>query len=150
MTSRTTRGEDTGEKFQIYQDVWKVREYVLFDPREEYLTPSLRGYRLADGVYRPIPILHDQLASEVLGLRLEREGVRLVFREPETGRLVLRPHEERLRQERPDRELTNAKLSAMEEEIEELVEGQKSAAAELDRLRRELDALRKQQPSPSS
>ncbi len=76
VTSKKTRREDTGKKFELYRDVLKVREYFLFDPFEEYLKPSLQGYRLVRGLYQPIATLGDRLPSEVLGLHLERAWLR--------------------------------------------------------------------------
>src|SRR5207249_7592991 len=46
LTSSSTRREDVKKKFLLYQDTLKVKEYFLFDPLEDYLDPSLRGYRL--------------------------------------------------------------------------------------------------------
>src|SRR5438105_2260589 len=54
ITSKSTRKEDTSKKFKIYRDILKVREYFLFDPRGDYLQPTLQGYRLARGDYVPI------------------------------------------------------------------------------------------------
>src|SRR5258708_6042433 len=31
-TSKTTQREDMRDKFVIYRDIWKVKEYFLFDP----------------------------------------------------------------------------------------------------------------------
>jgi Uma2 family endonuclease len=74
LTSATTRKEDFKQKFQVYRDIMKVREYFLFDPREDYLDPPMQGYRLQGGEYRPIEPLDDRLPSEVLGLHLVRQG----------------------------------------------------------------------------
>src|SRR5208337_1194207 len=57
VTSRKTRKQDLTKKFEIYRDVLRVREYFLFDPFEEYLDPSLQGYRLVAGSYQPIPMI---------------------------------------------------------------------------------------------
>ena len=54
VTSKKTRREDQGKKLELYRDVLKVREYFLFDPFEEYLKPSLQGYRLVRGRYKSI------------------------------------------------------------------------------------------------
>lgn len=54
LTSRSTKKEDLEDKFQLYRDVLKVKEYFLFDPYAEYLTPPLRGYRLRNGRYAQI------------------------------------------------------------------------------------------------
>ncbi|HKI17157.1 MAG TPA: Uma2 family endonuclease [Isosphaeraceae bacterium] len=85
VTSKKTRREDTGRKFELYRDVLKVREYFLFDPFEEYLKPSLQGYRLVRGRYKPIAVVEDRLPSEVLRLHLERDGNDLRLYNPRTG-----------------------------------------------------------------
>jgi Uma2 family endonuclease len=84
VTSKKTRREDTGPKFELYRDVLKVREYFLFDPFEEYLKPSLQGYRLARGRYKPIAAVEGRIPSEVLGLHLERDGNDLRLYNPRT------------------------------------------------------------------
>ena len=59
-----------------------MREYFLYDPRAEYLTAPLQGWRLHEGEYRALPAVtvlsnrREAMASEVLGreLRDEREA----------------------------------------------------------------------------
>jgi Uma2 family endonuclease len=119
VTSKSTKREDLKEKFLIYQDVWKAKEYFLFDPLGEYLDPPMRGYRLVRGKYKRIePDANDRLPSRLLGLDLERQESRLVFRDRTTGREILRPDRQR-----------NLELQA-----------------EVEQLRQELDALRQQRP----
>jgi Uma2 family endonuclease len=142
ITSKTTNEEDTHEKFRIYRDIWMVKEYFMFDPREEYLDPSLQGYRLTAGAYEPIELKSGQLHSDVLGLRLERQGYRLAFRDPATARQVLRPAEERIHQAELARELAEVKAAFAESEAKE-------AREEINRLRRVLETLRSQQPDKS-
>jgi Uma2 family endonuclease len=142
ITSKKTRREDEERKLTCYRDVWRVSEYVLFDPRQEYLKPSFQGFRrTVEDDFVPIPIVHGQMTSEVLGLRMEREGVRLVFRDPATGRVLLTPAEEAARQERLERELGDAKIAAMAGELEESVARERAARAEVEELRRRLAAL---------
>ena len=74
FTSKSTRNEDLDDKYNLYQDTLGVFEYFLFDPKQEYLTPSLQGFRLRSGRYVPIEPVEGRLPSEVLGLHLEREG----------------------------------------------------------------------------
>src|SRR5947209_4151449 len=74
LTSSSTRKEDTNKKFVLYQNTLKVKEYFLFDPLEDYLDPSMQGYRLRKGVYQPIRPVKGRLPSRVLGLHLERDG----------------------------------------------------------------------------
>lgn len=94
LTSRSTRDEDLTDKFTLYRDVLKVQEYFLFDPREEYLTPSLQGYRLMKGQYVPIRKVKGRLPSKVLGLHLERDGWELRLFHPCTGERLRTPREE--------------------------------------------------------
>lgn len=154
ITSKSTRGEDTDEKFRVYRDEWKVKEYVLFDPRQEYLKPSFQGHRLVDGEFQPIPIVRGQLRSEVLGLKFERAGVRLVIRDVETGRELLTAGQDAARRAREERELAESRAAVLQAELEEAIEvrlatSARAAAAEAEnaRLRAELDALRNRPPA---
>ena len=78
VTSASTRREDEKRKREVYASLG-VAEYFLYDPRGEYLTPPLHGYRLRDGEYRPLPavtVLPSRgvmVHSEVLGLDLRDE-----------------------------------------------------------------------------
>lgn len=111
ITSKSTRKEDLDTKFALYRDTLKVPEYILFDPFEEYLKPSLQGYRLVNGQYVTIPPREGRLPSAVMGLDLVRSGSELRVFDPGTGRLLPTPDEnaaalrerdseiERLRQE---------------------------------------------------
>jgi Uma2 family endonuclease len=85
ITSSSTQAEDTRKKFEKYRDVLKVREYFLFDPFEDYLDPSMQGYRLRAGQYVAIQPKAGRLPSQLLGLHLEREGSTLRLWNPTTG-----------------------------------------------------------------
>jgi Uma2 family endonuclease len=128
VTSRKTRAEDQKKKFQLYQNVLKVHEYYLFDPHAEYLKPPLKGYRLHDGVYQPIDAEGGRLPSEELGLHLERHGQELRFWNPVTKRWLLTPEEAMEQEKQAHEHEKRARLQA---------------EAENDRLRRELEVLRK-------
>ena len=93
LTSSSTRKEDTSKKFESYRDVLKVREYFLFDPRGDYLTPSMQGWRLRGGVYHPIRPVEGRLPSLTTGLHLEREGDQLRLWNPATSAWLPTPHE---------------------------------------------------------
>ena len=88
FTSPLTREEDLQHKFQLCQDTLKVQEYFLFDPYEDYLEPSLQGYRLRRGNYAPIQKVKKRLPSTILGLHLERDGWDLRFFDPAAGQRV--------------------------------------------------------------
>ncbi|MCP4249329.1 MAG: Uma2 family endonuclease, partial [bacterium] len=80
ITSESTKAEDTGTKYRLYQQLG-VTEYVLFDPQGEYLTPPLRGYELVGGRYRPMsPAADGSLHSRQLDviLRPQEELLRVV------------------------------------------------------------------------
>ena len=96
VTSASTRRDDERRKRDVYAALG-VSEYFLYDPRAEYLTPALQGFRLREGEYRALPavtVLPGRgvaVASAVLGLELrdEREAPMLRLRDPETGRDLL-------------------------------------------------------------
>jgi Uma2 family endonuclease len=116
LTSESTREEDMDDKFQIYQDKLRIKEYFLFDPYAEYLQPPLQGYRLRKGSYARIGRVNGRLPSQVLGLHLEQAGWQLRLYDPVTKRWLPTPDEER--------------------------QALRRAEAEVERLRRELEALR--------
>jgi Uma2 family endonuclease len=131
LTSKSTRKEDLGTKYKLYQDILKVQEYFLFDPFAEYLNPALRGYRLSDGKYRPIEPVDGRLPSAVLQLHLERDGMMLRFYDPSTGNWLPTP-EERLAQAEAERKQETSKRLRAE--------------AEVEALREQLEALRPRLP----
>jgi Uma2 family endonuclease len=155
LTSKSTRREDKGKKFRIYQDELKVREYFLFDPLDEYLDPVLQGYRLVEGIYQPIEPINDRLPSEVLGLHLEADGIFVRLFDPITGRRLLN-RLERLEQKEVEKRTLETEKRTLETEKRtletdkralEAANREKDAAlleaeAEKERLRRELEALR--------
>jgi len=89
VTSDSTGDEDTGKK-AIYERL-EVEEYLLFDPLGDYLKPSLQGFRLIEGRYRPIPAEPDgSLRSLVTGLIFRPEtDSRLRMVDAQTGELIL-------------------------------------------------------------
>ena len=92
MTSESSRGRDKGPKKDLFARLG-VREYWQFDPEGEYLSPRLRGHRLApDGRYQALELeerdgylCHESL----LGLELRLEGARLRFFDPARGGYLL-------------------------------------------------------------
>ncbi len=141
VTSKKTRKQDLTRKFEIYQDVLRVREYFLFDPFEEYLDPSLQGYRLVAGSYQPIAMIKGRMPSEVLALELQRHVEDLRFYNPLTGKLLPAVHE--LEREIKDRNLAlrEAQVALREQEL-----ARREAELEVERLRREVEALRRRLP----
>ena len=119
LASKATRREDQGAKLALYRDVLHVREYFLFDPYGEYLTPPLKGFRRVEGQYQPIEPVEGRLPSEVTGLHLEPavEDVRLF--DPATGR-----HLTTSRQLEAIARDQRAKIERLRREVEELRRGE--------------------------
>ena len=124
ITSTSTRLQDLGPNKGLYE-VLSVREYFLFDPLEEYLRPSLRGFRLEEGQFRPMQ--EKPLLSEVLGLELRVEEGWLRLYDRARGYRLPTPAEEA-----EGRRMAEARAQAAEEE--------------LPRLRQELARLRSPLP----
>jgi Uma2 family endonuclease len=124
ITSKTSRREDQRKKLGLCRDVLKVPEYFQCDPTEDYLKPRLQGHRLVAGQYVPIEPIAGRLPSALLGLHLERRGTELRLYDPTTGRCLL----------------TRA------EQVAEAKADRQRLEAENDRLRRELEALRRKHP----
>lgn len=75
ITSRTTKRQDEQEKPQLYARLG-VEEYFQYDPTADYLQPQLRGRRLVQGSYQPLPLETattgiPYIHSPVLGLDLQ-------------------------------------------------------------------------------
>jgi len=121
VTSKSTRREDQTKKLVLYRDTLRVPEYFQFDPTEDYLRPPLQGFRLVDGDYRPIAPVEGRLPSEVLGLHLERRGAELLLYDPASG----------------------AYLAPSRQRADTAEAGMRQAEAENERLRRELEELRR-------
>ena len=132
ITSKSTKREDIVTKRAAYDKEWKVDEYFLFDPFEDYLDPSMQGFRRVRNELRPIRMVKDQLTSRTLGITLERDEERLVLREARTEKLILKDSEI-LEIKLKDSERTTAKVEARNDQL----------AAENERLLAELAASKK-------
>ena len=85
VTSKSTQKVDQTKKRVLYRDVLRVPEYFQFDPCAEYLRPPLQGFRRVEDEYVPIALENGGLTSEVLGVRLVREGTSLRLFDLATG-----------------------------------------------------------------
>ncbi|HEY8505045.1 MAG TPA: Uma2 family endonuclease [Gemmataceae bacterium] len=128
LTSSSTRGEDLGRKLDLYRDTPRVREYFLFDPFGDWLDPPLQGYRLWAGEYQRVHGIDGRLPSQVLKLHLERDGNQLRLYDPTTGSWLPTPDEE---------------IARMRRELGSERTARERAEAEVERLRAELDRLRR-------
>jgi Uma2 family endonuclease len=135
ITSKSTKQEDKKKKFVIYRDVLKVSEYILFDPRGDYLDPPLQGYRLVAGEYVRIDPIDGRLPSQVLGLHLERDGEKLRLFDPATGRRLPTPRE--------GREVAERRAEEERRRAEDAEADRRRLADENERLLREIEALRR-------
>jgi Uma2 family endonuclease len=156
LISESSKYEDTGTKRAIYAALG-VREYYIFDPLKEVFPSQLRGFRLKGDEY--LPVVGEQLRSELLGLTLVVEKGRLRLYDSQTGE-KLRTHEE----SEADRRAAEAKAAVAEvnaataeakavlaqasaaEEAKARQEAEHSAAeaeAEIARLREQLARLQK-------
>ncbi len=123
------------KKFEIYRDILRVSEYFLFDPTEDYLDPPLQGFRLAGTTYVPITPIAGRLPSQVPGLHLERDGTNLRLFDPATGQRLLTRLEGREAAERRAAEERRRSAAAKA--------NARRLAEENERLRREIEALRR-------
>jgi Uma2 family endonuclease len=138
LSSPSTEKEDLERKFELYRDLLKVSEYFLFDPYGESLVPPLVGFRLSNWEYEAIAPVNGRLPSEVLGLHLERDGWQLRLYDPAAGAWLLVPREEGAARRRAE-----AAQSATDARLREETQRRQQAEAEIERLRRELDALKR-------
>jgi Uma2 family endonuclease len=132
FTSRSTKEEDLEDKFEIYRDELRVYEYLLFDPYEDYLDPPQQLFRLAGGVCQPVTAINGRLPSEVLGLHFDRQGRDLRLWVPSTGLWLPTTREIEIAHDRLAAELSQKTTALTRTELEN------------ERLRRELEELRKQ------
>ena len=141
VTSKSTRGNDERRKRDLYAGLG-VREYFLYDPRAEYLTPPLQGWRLHAGAYRRLPavtVLSNRgvsVASEVLGLELrdERAERRVRLHDRATGENLLTHEESERVREEAERALEE-EAAARRREVEARRAAEERAAALEARLR---------------
>lgn len=92
MTSKGTRSQDEVFKKMLYAQLG-VKEYWLFDPKNEWLEPALQGYRLRMGPEEAYYEFISDGICEPLKLRLEHEGQLIGFYRQDTGERLLIPSE---------------------------------------------------------
>ena len=161
ITSKTTRDEDQSDKLTIYRDKWGVKEYFQFDPRGEYLSPPLQGYRWDGGQFVPMEMSFGQVISLELGISMEALGRTLLLYETATRRRLYPPavqqameeivkrQEEEQRRREAERKRAKAEqlLSDAEQQLLETQKRAALAAEENAKLRAELDVLRANKPT---
>ncbi|MEL7523787.1 MAG: Uma2 family endonuclease, partial [Cyanobacteria bacterium J06553_1] len=120
MTSAGTRTKDEAEKYELYEKLG-VLEYWQFDPKGEWISDYLRGYRLIDGRYQPIT---DSI-SQVLQLKLAVEDKLIAFYMQSTGKKLLIPDE------------MSARLVQAQQEAEQAQQEAEQAQQEAERIKQE-------------
>ena len=133
LTSNSTRDEDLFKKKRCYERLG-VEEYFLHDPYQDYLDPSLQGFRLMNGRYRRIaPEADGSLRSLTTGLVLRTEEKRLRLVDAATGERLLWDEEK-------DSELSRQRAArqAAEKKADQEATARRALEEELERLRREL------------
>ena len=91
MLSPSTHETDKSKKMLSYAEMGAA-EYWLFDPTGKLQVPRLKGFRLADGKYVPIPGSGESkehaLQSSILGVDLYLDGQTLRLANPATSQEV--------------------------------------------------------------
>jgi Uma2 family endonuclease len=88
VTSKTTMREDLCKKSTLYLTKLGVKEYYLFDPKEEYLKPSFQAFRRIGARFVPIEPVAGRFPSKLLKLHLERSGWQLRLWDPASKQRV--------------------------------------------------------------
>jgi Uma2 family endonuclease len=147
LLSPTTAEVDRTTKKQLYEQVFRTREYFLYDPD----TQQLEGWRLDDHQsYQRIPAgERGWLWSNVLGLwlgiwggqYLETDGAWLRFFDPHR-RVVLAESESEKQRADAEKQRADAEKQRADNEKQRA----DATLAELERLRREVEILRQNAP----
>lgn len=133
VTSRSTRLRDVGVKKGLYEAIG-VRDYVLFDPRNEYLSPRFQVYRLSGTGYLRVLAPEEQGYQTGLGLTLRVvDGVLRIF-ETESGQALKTPQEfaEQAEQERQRAEQERQRAEQERQRADKLVQKLREAGLDPD------------------
>lgn len=121
VLSQNTYRNDLTTRLQTYQDDLHVPEYFICDPEAVHSSTLVFGYRLTDGIYRPIERVDDRLPSEQLGADLVEDGAQIRLYDPSAGLLIPTP-EEQAAAEAAARQQAEAELAHLRVELERLRE----------------------------
>jgi Uma2 family endonuclease len=131
MTSQGTQKQDQEQKKNLYEQLGIV-EYWLFDPKGEWITEKLRGYRLEDETYQ---LITDGICQP-LQLRVTVEGELLGFYRLDTGDKLLIPTElaQQLQQERQRTEQERQRAEQERQRADRLAEYLRAQGIDPDSL----------------
>lgn len=99
VTSKSTRLRDIGIKKGLYEAIG-VKEYLLFDPRKEYLQPRFQVYRNDGSGFLPVLVPDAGYQSTSLGLIFREVDGQLRVFDPVSGQALRTPREQARRAER--------------------------------------------------
>jgi Uma2 family endonuclease len=138
MTSAGTKDRDEIDKKFLYESL-NVLEYWQFDPKGEWISGKLRGYRLEEGVY--VPIIDSR--SDVLRLRLEVDESLIAFYREDTGEKLLASGElvQALREETLARQQAEALLEQEQQRADQEQQRADRLAARLRELGEDPDLV---------
>lgn len=115
VTSRSTRLRDVGVKKGLYEALG-VREYILFDPREEYLLPRFQVHRREGSHFLPVLAPEAQgYLSRSLGLLFRVIDGELRIIDPASGQTLPTPAEQAQRAEQEAQRAEQATQRAEQE-----------------------------------
>ncbi|MBW4504906.1 MAG: Uma2 family endonuclease [Scytonematopsis contorta HA4267-MV1] len=138
MTSPGTKNQDIEIKKGLYQQLG-VKEYWLFDPKDEYLEKQLTGYHLVGVKYEEIL----DYRSEVLQLRLQIEGKIIAFYREDTGEKLLISDElaQALQRETLERRQAQEQAEQERQRAEQERQRAEQALSEVEQLKQRLRSL---------
>ncbi|MGE0707360.1 MAG: Uma2 family endonuclease [Planctomycetota bacterium] len=129
VTSESTHREDTGPKLQRYFELG-VREVVLFDPEDTYLSPPLRLYRRGSAGFERVPGDGERASLETLELDVVRLGQEVRLLDRRSGELLRSAAEES--QAREDAELARESAEQARANAEQARANAERRVAELE------------------
>ena len=137
MTSPGTRSKDDVEKKHLYESLG-VTEYWQFDPRGEWITEKLRGFRL-QGNEEPAYVPISDNISQVLQLRLVVEAKIITFYRLDNGVKLLPLEELNIALEQ---QIAQTEAEAQRAEVESQRADRESQRAEVESQRADREAQR--------
>ncbi len=141
VTSKTTRLRDVGVKKGLYEALG-VQEYLLFDPRAEYLDPPFQVFRREGKHFVPVLAPENRgYCSPLLGLTFRVVDGELRVFETASGRMLLN-RAEQARQARQEAERADQEARRADQEASRAEQEGRRAEEEADRARRYADKLR--------
>jgi Uma2 family endonuclease len=137
LISESTESVDRGAKFIRYRDLFKTREYFLYNP----LSKELEGYRLEADRYLAINPTNGIFSCQALDLSLAVRGSWLRWQRRDGA--ILPTGDELAEEERERAEEERERAEEERERAEKERERAQRAEEEVARLRAELEAVRR-------